>query len=71
MQAGAEGVVRRVDHLLDDRGVAGSAGRRTETRSLEESLSRAWKVLATLPRDQLTMLPARFLDAYYPAGGDR
>ena len=42
-----------------------------ENRSLEESLSRAWKVLATLPRDQLTMLPARFLDAYYPAGGDR
>jgi V/A-type H+/Na+-transporting ATPase subunit B len=44
---------------------------RTGTRSLGESLSRAWRVLATLPRDQLTMLPAPFLDAYYPGGGDR
>jgi V/A-type H+/Na+-transporting ATPase subunit B len=43
---------------------------RTENRSLEESLSRAWRVLATLPRRQLTMLPARLLDAYYPGGGD-
>jgi V/A-type H+/Na+-transporting ATPase subunit B len=42
---------------------------RAENRSLEESLNRAWRVLATLPRDQLTMLPARFLDAYYPGGG--
>jgi V/A-type H+/Na+-transporting ATPase subunit B len=44
---------------------------RTENRGLEESMSRAWQVLATLPREQLTMLPARFLDACYPAGGDR
>ena len=44
---------------------------RTENRSLEESLRRAWRVLATLPRNQLTMLPARFLDAYYPGGGAR
>ena len=43
---------------------------RTENRSLEESLSRAWRVLARLPRSQLTMLPARFLDAYYPGGGE-
>jgi len=31
---------------------------RAEDRSLEESLSRAWRVLATLPRRELTMLPA-------------
>jgi V/A-type H+-transporting ATPase subunit B len=42
---------------------------RTEDRSLEESLSRAWRVLATLPRNQLTMIPAPFLDTYYPGGG--
>ena len=44
---------------------------RAENRSLQESLSRAWRVLAALPRDQLTMLPARFLDACYPGGGRR
>ena len=44
---------------------------RAEDRSLEESLSRAWRVLATLPRRQLTMLPARFLDAYYPGRDDQ
>jgi V/A-type H+-transporting ATPase subunit B len=39
---------------------------REENRSLEETLSRAWRVLAALPRRELTMLPTRFLDAYYP-----
>jgi len=42
----------------------------TENRSLQESLSRAWRVLATLPRRQLTMLSAEFVEAYYPGGGD-
>ena len=37
-----------------------------ENRSLEETLSRAWQVLAALPRRELTMLAGRFLDAYYP-----
>jgi len=44
---------------------------RTENRSLEETLSRAWPVLAALPRSELTMLPTTFLDAYYPGGGDQ
>ena len=44
---------------------------RTENRSLEETMTRAWHVLATLPPRELTMLPARFLDAYHPGGGDR
>ena len=44
---------------------------RTENRSLEETLSRAWTVLATLPRSELTMLPTALLDAYYPGNGDR
>lgn len=39
-----------------------------ECRSLDETLDRAWQVLAALPRRELTMLPARFLDAHYPAG---
>ena len=43
---------------------------RTENRSLEESLNRAWRVLARLPRNQLTMVSAQFLDAYYPGGGE-
>jgi V/A-type H+-transporting ATPase subunit B len=37
-----------------------------ENRGLEETLGRAWQVLAALPRSELTMLPGRFLDAYYP-----
>ncbi len=41
---------------------------RTENRGLAETLGRAWQVLATLPRRELTMVPARFLDAYYPSG---
>ena len=40
---------------------------RGETRSMEETLSRAWQTLAVLPRRELTMLPATALDAYYPA----
>ena len=44
---------------------------RAENRSLEETLSRAWTVLAALPRSELTMLPAALLDAYYPRDGDR
>jgi V/A-type H+/Na+-transporting ATPase subunit B len=41
---------------------------RDEDRSLGDTLDRAWQVLATLPRQQLTMLPTRTLDARYPAG---
>lgn len=39
-----------------------------ENRGLAETLDRAWRVLAALPRRELTMLPSRFLDAYYPSG---
>ena len=41
---------------------------RGEDRSLADTLDRACQVLATLPRRELTMLPARILDARYPAG---
>jgi V/A-type H+/Na+-transporting ATPase subunit B len=44
---------------------------RTENRSLSDTLSRAWQVLAALPRSELTMLPAGLIDAYYPGGDDR
>ena len=37
-------------------------------RSMTETLDRAWRVLATLPRRELTMLPAEALDARYQAG---
>jgi len=40
---------------------------RQETRSLAETLSLAWQVLAILPRRELTMLPAEALNAYYPS----
>jgi len=39
-----------------------------ENRGLAETLGRAWQVLASLPRRELTMLPARFLDAHYTVG---
>ena len=41
---------------------------RGEERGLADTLDRAWQVLATLPRRELTMLPAHILDARYPAG---
>jgi V/A-type H+/Na+-transporting ATPase subunit B len=41
---------------------------RAEDRGLADTLDRAWRVLATLPRRELTMVPALFLDARYPAG---
>jgi len=44
---------------------------RAENRSLEETMSRAWQVLAALPRRELTMLSPALLDAYYPDGADR
>ena len=39
-----------------------------EKRDLQETLARAWQVLAALPRRQLAMLPADMLDAWYPGG---
>jgi V/A-type H+-transporting ATPase subunit B len=44
------------------------AQRADERRALDDTLDRAWRVLATLPRRELTMLPAAFLDAHL--GGD-
>ncbi len=41
---------------------------RGEDRSLADTLDRAWRVLATLPRRELTMVPAHTLDTWYPAG---
>ena len=41
-----------------DQGVA-------ETRSLDETLRRAWSVISVLPRRELTMIPAADLDMYY------
>jgi len=41
---------------------------RTENRTLEQTLRRAWQVLGVLPRRELSMLSAEALDAYYPDG---
>jgi V/A-type H+-transporting ATPase subunit B len=49
-----------VSHQLVDQ-------RRDESRSLEETLGRAWQVLRLLPRRELTMLPDALLDARYAA----
>jgi V/A-type H+-transporting ATPase subunit B len=38
--------------------------RRDERRPLADTLDRAWRVLLTLPRSQLAMLPAELLDAH-------
>jgi V/A-type H+-transporting ATPase subunit B len=40
---------------------------RTENRTLEETLARAWRALTALPRRDLTMLAPEALDAYYVA----
>ncbi len=42
---------------------------RTENRTLEATLDRAWQVLGMLPRRELTMLPSGLLDAYYRSAG--
>ena len=38
---------------------------RTEARSLEQTLDRAWEVVSVLPRRELSMLPAELLDRHY------
>ncbi|MCP9994019.1 hypothetical protein LUX09_31820 [Streptomyces albogriseolus] len=38
--------------------------RSDEPRDLDTALERAWRALLTLPRGQLSMLPARLLDAH-------
>ena len=43
---------------------------RDENRGLVETLTRAWRALASLQRRELTMLPAAALDAYYPGAAD-
>jgi len=40
-----------------------------ENRGFDETMARAWQVLAALPRRELAMLPAGLIDAYYPGGG--
>ncbi len=41
-----------------------------ETRSLDETLGRAWQVVSTLPRDQLVMISEVLLDQHYlPTAG--
>ena len=41
--------------------------RRDEDRGIDETLGRAWRSLAALPRQELTMLPPALLDRYLPA----
>jgi V/A-type H+-transporting ATPase subunit B len=43
--------------------------RQDESRTLDQTLDRAWRVASALPRQELTMLPAALLDAHLdPAG---
>jgi V/A-type H+-transporting ATPase subunit B len=42
----------------------------TETRTLDETLGLAWKVVSILPRRELTMIPAADIDKYYIDGTD-
>lgn len=39
----------------------------TQARSMTQTLQLAWQVLGVLPRRELAMLSAEYLDAYYPA----
>ena len=40
-----------------------------EYRRMEETLDRCWDVANVLPARELTMLPARLLDAHHRRGG--
>ncbi len=42
-----------------------------ENRSLDDTLTLAWQVLGRLPRRELTMLPAKAIDEYYPGEPER
>jgi V/A-type H+-transporting ATPase subunit B len=44
--------------------------RRDENRSLDLTLDRAWQAASTLPRQELTMIPGRALDAHYQDRGE-
>jgi V/A-type H+-transporting ATPase subunit B len=39
-----------------------------ETRPLDETLGRAWRVVSTLPRSELAMVPSADLDQFYQSG---
>ena len=43
----------------------------SENRTLAQTLGRAWEVLGTLPRRELTMLPGTMLDTYYRSASYR
>ena len=43
---------------------------RSELRSLDETLDRAWRVASTLPRRALSMVPERLLELHYEGGED-
>lgn len=40
-----------------------------ETRTLDDTLGRAWEALAALPKQELTMVPTEFLERYLPKDG--
>jgi hypothetical protein len=42
----------------------------SDARSLEDTLDRAWTVASTLPREDLSMVSPRVLDARYRPAGD-
>ncbi|ALO68549.1 ATP synthase subunit B [Arthrobacter alpinus] len=42
-----------------------------ESRTLDDTLGRAWAALAALPEPELTMVPTAFLEKYLPRGGER
>ena len=43
---------------------------RDETRSLDDTLDRAWAALAALPKQELTMLSTALLEKYLPKADD-
>jgi V/A-type H+/Na+-transporting ATPase subunit B len=54
-------LARAFEEILVDQGHA-------EDRSLADTLGRTWRVLAVLPRRELTMLPGSLITAYHPGG---
>ncbi len=52
------------EHLLVDQGPA-------ESRTLDQTLRRAWQVLSVLPRRELTMISPAMIDKYYQPASER
>jgi len=69
-EAGLTGRDRRYLEFADVYRSEFLSQRRDELRTLDETLDRAWRVASTLPKRELSMVKATFVDAHYVGGDD-